>query len=56
MTFEEKIKEFMRTWYKKGSGTWEGYEYAKKSCIMFFTPTYAEYPVMIKIIADWLEL
>ena len=42
--------------FHKGSKVWTEYEYAKTFCMNNFDPTDEQYPVMIKIIADWLEL
>jgi hypothetical protein len=57
----ESEKEIYATYYvhkyfTKGSKSWVDYEAAKKQVITYFNPTDEQYPIMIKIITDWLDL
>lgn len=54
--FERKVMWFMHDNFHKGSRDWTEYEYAKTFCMNNYDPTDEQYPVMIKIITDWLEL
>ena len=54
--FDQQIKDYMMREFRWGSKSWQVYEGAKRYCIDTFNPTDEQYPRMIKIITDWLEL
>jgi hypothetical protein len=54
--FEKMVTNYIQGDFPKGSKNWNDYESAKYLCLFNFSPTDEQYPVMLKIITDWLEL
>jgi hypothetical protein len=56
MTFEEQLKDYLENTFDPGTKNWNDYEAAKYTCLFLLSPTDEQYPIMLKIITDWLEL
>ena len=56
--FEKECKDFLIEGYRdrKGCKNWHIYEMIKNRMIFDFDPTDEQYPQMIKVIIDWLDL
>ena len=54
--FEATLRDYLENTFDAGTKDWNDYESAKALCTHLLQPTDEQYPRMIKIITDWLDL